>query len=132
MARVPVVGAMTPFFAGAVGEALVEATITDEAATTILATPSEVQIACAHAFTLADIDIDIDIEPELALRAMSMPVLTFHGDADATAPIGLADHATSALRFRAERRVCPGAPPGPSETRRGQLQAGLLAVIPSP
>ena len=45
VARVPVVGAMTPFFAGAVGEALVEATITDEAATTILATPSEVQIA---------------------------------------------------------------------------------------
>lgn len=146
-ARVALVGAMTPFFAGAVGSEFVEAVIADlhtdrpawfrngadayfarpasgisqaiadDGVTTILATPLEVQAACMRAFALTDLTDE--------LRSIRVPALVIHGDADASAPLEITGKPTGELIPGARLEIYPGAPHGLYVTDRHKLATHL-------
>jgi pimeloyl-ACP methyl ester carboxylesterase len=151
VARAAFIGAMTPFLAGAVSEAFVQAVvddlhvdrpawfrngvdayfarpasgvsqaIADDGVTTILATPLEVQAACMRSFALTDLTEE--------LRAVALPVLVVHGDADASAPVDLTGRPTADLIPDARFEVYPGAPHGLYVTHRERLADNLLTFI---
>ncbi len=156
VARVAFLGSMTPHLAGAVGEAFVEAMIADLVADrprwfhegahayfatdgtgswvsralvddgirAILATPLEVQVACLRTFATTDLTAD--------LRAIRLPVLVLHGDADASAPIDLTGRPTAKLLRNGRFRLVEGAPHGLYVTARSTVDEELLAFAGSP
>ncbi|HWN29680.1 MAG TPA: alpha/beta hydrolase [Actinomycetospora sp.] len=156
IARVALLGAMTPHFAGAVGTEAVEALIddlrrdrpgwfragapayfaqqgsgawvsqelVDDGVRTILATPLEVQIACVRAFALTDLTAD--------LAALDVPVLMFHGTADASAPLEITGGPTAKLVPHAELVELPDAGHGIYVTDREAVHARLLPFLAGP
>ncbi|MGH9271610.1 MAG: alpha/beta fold hydrolase, partial [Ilumatobacteraceae bacterium] len=152
VARAVFVGAMTPHFAGAVTEAMVDAVIADlhtdqpawfrngvdayfarpasgvsqpladDGVATILATPLEVQAACMRAFARTDLTAE--------LQAIEIPVLVIHGDVDASAPLEITGRPTAQLISDARLEVYAGAPHGLYVTHRERLAEDLGAFIP--
>lgn len=150
-ARLALIGAMTPYLAGAVGEEFVEAviadlhadrpawfrngvdayfarpasgvsqSIADDGVTAILNTPLEVQSACMRAFALTDLTEE--------LRVLPVPALVIHGDADASAPLEFTGRPTSELIPDVRCAVYPGAPHGLYVTERDRLAADLQSFI---
>lgn len=151
IARMILVGAMTPHLAGFVGAEFVEATIgalhadrpawfrdgvdayfarpgsgvsdalADDGVTTILATPLEVQAACTRAFALVDLTAEV--------QAVAVPTLVVHGDQDASAPLEITGRPTAALIPGAELTVYEGGPHGLYVTHRTRLAADLLTFL---
>ena len=152
IARVVLVGAMTPHFGGVVGEATVEAVIedlhadrpawfrngtdayfarpgsgvsqaiADDGVASILMTPLEVQTACMRAFALTDLTTE--------LAGIDVPVLVIHGDVDASAPLEITGRPTAALIPGARLEVYPGGPHGLYVSHRERLAADFAVFIP--
>ena len=150
IARVALLGTMTPYFAGAAGAAAVEQVVADlhadrprwfregaaayfatagsgswvsralvdDGVRAILTTPLEVQVACLRAFTLVDLRRD--------LAALDVPVLLLHGDADASAPIGITARPTAALLPDARLHEFPDTGHGLYVTEKAVLNPWLV------
>ncbi|WP_433782758.1 alpha/beta fold hydrolase [Actinomycetospora sp. CA-101289] len=153
IARVALLGTMTPHFAGAAGAGAVEAVIADlrrdrpgwfragapayfarqgsgawvsqelvdDGVRTILATPLEVQIPCLRAVALTDLTADV--------TAVDVPVLLFHGTADASAPLEITGRPTAELLRHAELVELPDAGHGIYVTDRETVHARLLPFL---
>jgi pimeloyl-ACP methyl ester carboxylesterase len=151
VSRAVYLGAMTPYLNGAVGPQPVEATLAalhadrpawfrdgapayfglpgsgvspalvDDAVTTILTTPLEVQAACLRTTLGTDLTAD--------LAAVDVPALVVHGDADASAPIDLTGRPTAELLPDARFELYPGAPHGLYVTERERLARDLLGFL---
>ena len=76
---------------------------------------------CVRAFSETDFRAD--------LRAITVPTLIIHGDADATVPIDVAGRAAAALIPNAEFKEYGGAPHALFYTERDRLNEDLLAFI---
>jgi pimeloyl-ACP methyl ester carboxylesterase len=76
---------------------------------------------CVRAFSETDFRDD--------LRALDVPTLIVHGDADATVPLAASAEKTAALVPHAELKVYGGAPHGLTYTEKDRLNADLLAFI---
>lgn len=80
-----------------------------------------IAIACNEAM------VDTDFRAEL--RAMTVPALVIHGDADASAPLALTGAKTAALIPRCELKVYEGAPHGLFITHRERLNADVMQFV---
>lgn len=149
--RAVLVGAMTPHFAGFVGQEGVEAVVADlhadrpawfgsgvdayfarpasgvsqaladDGVVTILATPLEVQTACLRSFAGTDLTAE--------LVTIDVPVLLVHGDVDASAPLEITGRPTAELVPGARLEVYEGAPHGLYVTHRERLAADLAGFL---
>ncbi len=86
----------------------------------MLASP-KATMDCVRAFSETDFRAD--------LKALSVPTLIIHGDADATVPIKVSAEKAIKLVPHAELNVYSGAPHGLFYTERDRLNADLLAFI---
>jgi non-heme chloroperoxidase len=150
-ARAVFLGAMTPYLAGAVGEAFVEAMVADLAADRPRWFHDSAPAYFATAGTgswVSQALVDDGIRGILAtplevqiaclraftttdltedLRAIGIPVRVLHGDADASAPIDLTGRPTAKLLPRASFRLVEGAPHGLYVTARSIVDDEILA-----
>ena len=78
-------------------------------------------IDCVRAFSETDFRAD--------LKALTVPTLIIHGEADATVPAKVSAEQTVKLVPRAELKIYPGAPHGLFYTDRDRLNADLLAFM---
>ncbi len=76
---------------------------------------------CIRAFSETDFTED--------LRKIDVPTLIIHGDDDQNVPIADSALLSSKLVRKAALKVYPGAPHGLTTTRKGQVNADLLAFI---
>jgi pimeloyl-ACP methyl ester carboxylesterase len=76
---------------------------------------------CVRAFSETDFRAD--------LKALTIPTLIIHGDADATVPPAASAEKTAALVPHAELKLYGGAPHGLMVTEKDRLNADLLAYI---
>ncbi len=76
---------------------------------------------CIKAFSETDFTDD--------LKAITVPTLVIHGDADQVVPIGASGLASAKIVKHATLKVYPGAPHGVTDTHRAQLNADLLDFI---
>jgi pimeloyl-ACP methyl ester carboxylesterase len=88
----------------------------------LIETPAPVAVACAAAFA------SHDFRPEL--KALDVPTLIIHGDADASAPLPLTGQRTAALIKGARLVVIPGAPHGLYETDAARVNEEILQFLP--
>ncbi len=86
----------------------------------MLASP-KATLDCVRAFSETDFRAD--------LKALTVPTLIIHGDADATVPLKLSAEQTVKLVPHAEMKVYSGAPHGLFYTERDRLNADLLAFM---
>ena len=86
----------------------------------MLASP-KATLDCVRAFSETDFRAD--------LKALTIPTLIIHGDADATVPIKVSAEQTVKLVPHAEFKVYAGAPHRLFYTERDQLNADLLAFL---
>src|SRR5262249_42608548 len=93
----------------------------DDGVTTILTTPLEVQVACFRGFAGTDLTDD--------LRAITIPTLVVHGDADMSAPIEITGRPTVALLPDGRLTVYPGGPHGLYAPEPARLTRDLLEFI---
>lgn len=87
----------------------------------LLDTPLKVAIDCQRLTLCTDLRAD--------LRAIDVPVLILHGDADASAPIDLTGRRTAALIRNAELELYEGAPHGLFVTHRERFNEDLHRFI---
>jgi len=87
----------------------------------LLATPLPILIECNRRLTRTDFRPD--------LRAMAVPTLIIHGDADASAPIDVTGRVAAGLIPQARLKVYPGAPHGLFVTHMAQLNQDLADFI---
>ncbi len=80
-----------------------------------------IAIACNEAM------VDTDFRAEL--RAITVPALVIHGDADASAPLALTGAKTAALIPHCELKVYEGAPHGLFITHRERLNADIMQFV---
>lgn len=151
VARAVFLGPMTPYLAGAVGEAFVEGMIADlvadrprwfhDAAPAYFATSgtgswvsqalvddgvrqilaTPLEVQVACLRAFATTDLTAD------LQAIDLPVLVVHGDADASAPIDITGRPTAQLLPHGRLRLVEGAPHGLYVTARSTLDDEIVA-----
>jgi pimeloyl-ACP methyl ester carboxylesterase len=78
-------------------------------------------LACVRAFSETDFRAD--------LRALKMPALVVHGDADQTVPLAASAERVPKLVPHADLKVYPGAPHALIYTERDRLNQDLLAFL---
>ena len=76
---------------------------------------------CVRAFSETDFRAD--------LKALTVPTLIIHGEADATVPAKVSAEKAMKLVPHAELKLYPGAPHGLFYTERNRLNADLLAFL---
>jgi pimeloyl-ACP methyl ester carboxylesterase len=85
--------------------------------------PMSVPIAIACNESMVDTDFRAE------LRAITVPALVIHGDADASAPLALTGAKTAALIPHCEFKVYEGAPHGLFVTHKERLNADILQFV---
>lgn len=95
--------------------------LVEDAIRMCLATPLMVQLACFRAFTETDFCPD--------LRAVNVPALVIHGDADQSAPLDRTGRRTAAGLAHGRLVVYEGAPHGLYVTEQNRLNDDLLAFV---
>ncbi len=86
----------------------------------MLASP-KATLDCVRAFSETNFRAD--------LRALTVPTLIIHGDADATVPLAVSGQKAAALLPHATLKIYEGAPHGLFYTERDRLNADLLAFL---
>ena len=85
--------------------------------------PMSVPIAIACNESMVETDFRAE------LRAITIPALVIHGDADASAPIALTGAKTAQLIPHCEYKVYAGAPHGLFVTHKDRLNADIIAFV---
>jgi pimeloyl-ACP methyl ester carboxylesterase len=85
--------------------------------------PMSVPIAIACNEAMVDTDFRAD------LRAIAVPALVIHGDADASAPLALTGAKTAALIPHCELKVYEGAPHGLFITHKERVNADIMQFV---
>ena len=109
------------YFAVRGAGAWVSAAMVDRTLRVCLGTPLLVQLACAQTGFTTDYRADV--------RAVDVPALVVHGDADASTPLALTGEPTAALLPGAELVVYEGGPHGLYATHQDRLNADLLRLV---
>ncbi|MFN0218154.1 MAG: alpha/beta fold hydrolase [Hyphomicrobium sp.] len=93
----------------------------------MLASICEVAMVASPRATLDCVDAFSSTDLRAACRAISVPTLVIHGDADKTTPIKPTGHAAAELIPHAELEIYEGAPHGLFYTHRERLNRDLAA-----